>query len=291
MMIREAVVAGQFYPANRDGCAKELEQLLAQEAQPLETERTPVAGLVPHAGWVCSGEVAAKVFRALSGGPKPDAIILFGGVHRHRGREAAMFAHGRWDTPLGPVDVDARLAERILGHTNLIVDDPYAHEHEHSLEVQIPFVRHVFPDSAIVPIMVPVIEKADEIGEAVGRTLKAYGYSALIVGTTDLTHYGPRYGFIPKGIGAEGNTWAKEENDTRFIDLVCSMRGKELVREASNRHNACSSGAAAATVAAATALGAKKGILLEHATSSEVLSAKFKEQQDDSVGYAGVVFV
>jgi len=305
MMIREPVVAGHFYAGQADRCRAELKQLLA-DASPPDTlvGRRLIGGLVPHAGWTCSGAVAAKVFSALavsratgdsrgersSSKASPEVIVLFGGVHRHRGREAALFGAGRWETPLGPIEVDSRLAERILGHTNLIVDDPYAHEDEHSLEVQMPFIKHLFPQAKVVPLMVPVVKTAHEVGDAVGRTVTAYGYDALIVGTTDLTHYGPHYGFVPQGIGAKGNAWAKEVNDRRFIDMVCKLKTTDVVAEATERKNACSSGATAATLAAVNALGATEGILLQHTTSSEVLGVRSEEEMADSVGYAGIVF-
>lgn len=290
MIIREPVVAGQFYPAKADRCRAELLEYLAGDPPVFESRGRLIGGIVPHAGWMCSGAVAAKVFSLLAGAGSPKSIVLFGGVHRHTGREAALFGSGRWETPLGPVEIDARLAERVLGYTNLIVDDAYAHDAEHSIEVQMPFVRHLFPSAKVLPIMVPIGPRAHEVGEAVARTLTAYSYDALIIGTTDLTHYGPRYGFIPRGVGPEGNEWAKSENDRRYIELLCSMKGKELIRESAARKNACSSGAAAATIAAVAAMGATRGTLLEHTTSSEVLSGAFPGEQEDSVGYAAVVY-
>jgi len=292
MRIRDPIVAGRFYPAEPERCRRELLELLESSTPASPDGSIPkriVAGLVPHAGWTFSGGVAARVFRTIATSTSPQVLILIGGVHRYRGRQAAMFGAGRWITPLGPVDIDARLCERILGHTNLIVDDPYAHEDEHSLEVQMPFVKHLFPQAKVVPIMVPPVKTAPEVGQAVARTLSAYNYDAVIIGTTDLTHYGPTYGFTPKGIGAEGNHWAKE-NDRRFIDLICDVRSTELVAEAAKNKNACNAGAAAATVAAAVDLGATRGILLEHTTSSEVLSLHSRSVQNDSVGYAAVVF-
>ncbi len=286
MIIREPVVAGQFYPARAGRCRTELVRLLDQNHAEFEPQTRIIGGLVPHAGWSCSGGVVAKVFHVLASATSPDVVVLFGGVHRHFGQKAAMFTAGRWETPLGSVDIDNRLTDRILGHTNLISDDPYAHETEHSIEVQMPFVKHLFPEARIVPIMVPSVARADEVGEAVARTLKAYKYDALIIGTTDLTHYGPNYGFAPEGVGPKANAWAKVENDRRFVDLLCSLKARELVSEAAERKNACSGGAAAATLGAVTELGATEGILLEHTTSSEVLPG----EQYDSVGYAGIVF-
>jgi len=234
--------------------------------------------------------VTAHVLKTLAAFRTPQTIVLFGGTHRYTGRKAAMFGRGAWETPLGRIEVDSRLAERIAGHTSLIADDPYAHEDEHSLEVQAPFLRLLFENAKIVPIMVPSTPRAHEVGEAIARTVSAYDYDALIVGTTDLTHYGPRYGFVPEGVGAKANNWAKDVNDKRFVDLVCGLKHDKLVAEATQYRNACSSGAAAATLGAVRALGATEGVLLDQTSSSEVLQGRFKDALDDSVGYAGLVF-
>jgi len=291
MMVREPIVAGRFYPADAERCRAEVRQRLDAAPPFANGGSRPIAGLVPHAGWMCSGAVAARVFRALSDAPAPQSIVLFGGVHCYRGRDAAIFAHGRWDTPLGPLEVDDRLAERILGQTNLIADDAYAHEEEHSLEVQLPFLRFLFPEARIVPLMVPAGKRSHEVGQAVGRTLSAYNYNAVIVGTTDLTHYGPHYGFVPHGVGAAANRWAKEVNDRGFLELVCSIQSEQVVDEAATKRNACSAGAVAATLAAAATLGATRGVLLDHTSSSEVLAGVRGEDFSDSVGYAGVLFL
>ena len=122
------------------------------------------------------------------------------------------------------------------------------------------------------------------------RTIGAYDYDAVIVGTTDLTHYGPSYRFTPHGVGAKGNGWAKNENDRRFIDLVCALKSREVVPEATEHRNACSSGATAATLAAVSALGATRGVLLDHTSSAEVQARRATANPTDSVGYAAVVF-
>jgi AmmeMemoRadiSam system protein B len=291
MIVREPIVAGRFYAAEADRCRIAAENLLSAGKRPSLGVDQIYGGLVPHAGWACSGAVAASVFEAIRSVRSPQTVVLFGGVHRYRGQEAALFASGMWETPLGPLEIDARLAERILGHTSLIVDDAYAHEDEHSLEVQTPFVRLLFPNAKIVPIMVPPRGIADEVGEAVARTISAYNYDAVVVGTTDLTHYGPHYGFVPQGVGEKANRWAKEVNDRRFIDIVCAMRSESVVSEALQYKNACSSGAVAATMAACAKLGATKGVLLQHTASSEVLAEQSSQMMEDSVGYAGIVFV
>lgn len=303
MLIREPIAAGTFYPAQAEACRQELAALFHEF--PDQTSAEPVfGGLVPHAGWRCSGRVTAKVFAALSGGaravtPKRSAgtpndneavIILFGGVHRYRGQRAALFAQGRWQTPLGPIDVNARLAERILDESSLIVDDADAHRDEHSLEVQMPFVKYVLPAATILPIMVPCDDAAVDVGLSVAAALNAAECEVVIIGTTDLTHYGPRYGFTPQGVGTDANDWAKQVNDRRFLDLVCDMKSEQVVPQSVEYRNACSGGAVAATIAAVAALGATRGVLLDHTTSSEVLCSPGDPVAQDSVGYAGVVF-
>jgi MEMO1 family protein len=302
MMIREPAVAGAFYPAEPAGCLETLRDCLraAQEhasvrhAQtPAQTDTAPIVlgGIVPHAGWVYSGAVAAEVFWELSRQVKPETVVvIFGAVHRRHGHRATVFMSGAWETPLGLARVGERLTERLLGQSGLLEADPHAHDQEHSIEVQVPFLQHLLPQSAIVPIMVPPTEKAAAVGAAVGRTCQAYGVDALFIGTTDLTHYGPGYGFTPEGVGPAGLNWAKEVNDRRMIELILALRDDQAVGEAEANQNACGAGAIAATIAACKARGATKATLLRHITSYEVASEVYDEPMQDAVGYAGIMF-
>jgi len=292
VMVRTPVVAGSFYPLDREDCLAAVDACLAAGVG-LEVGGKPaggslVGGLVPHAGWMCSGQVAGRVFGLLAERRRPTVVVLFGAVHRVAGERAALFSRGRWETPIGAVRVDERLGERLMGHTNLIADDALAHECEHSIEVQMPFVRRCWPEARVLPLMVPPSARAVEVGDSVGRTLESYGYDAVLVGTSDLTHYGPGYGFLPMGEGAEGLRWAKEENDRRMLDLVCRMEAEAVVEEARSRRNACGGGAIAALLAACRVLGARRGEVLEHTTSAEVLGGG---QEGDAVGYGGVVLL
>ena len=111
--------------------------------------------------------------------------------------------------------------------------------------------------------------------------------SAVVVGTTDLTHYGRSYHFEPHGPGEEGRRWAKEVNDRRIIDLMESMAAERVVPEALEHHSACGAGAVAATVASVAHQGAEAAVVLEHTTSYEVLGGR---GGGDAVGYVGIVY-
>ena len=137
--------------------------------------------------------------------------------------------------------------------------------------------------------MVPPNKNAAALGATIGRTCKSYGVDVVFIASTDLTHYGPRYGFVPEGIGGPALTWARDVNDRRMIEMIRQMKDEAVVDEARANQNACGAGAVAATLAACKACGAGRATLLEHTTSFEVLRDRFPEPATDAVGYAGMV--
>ncbi len=290
MHVRHPIAAGSFYEASEKSCRASLAKCIPDRIDSAELPKRIVGGIVPHAGWVFSGEVAGQVFRSIAQQTEPEVFVLFGAMHRGMAQLGGMFAEGVWRTPLGDVEVDERLAERILGGTNLIERNAEVHADEHSLEVIVPFIQYLFSGAKIVPIAVPPVGKAHEIGRAVGRILAAEQGSAVCIGSTDLTHYGPRYGFAPKGVGQEGITWAKEVNDRSIIELICGLESEAIVSEAQLRRNACGAGAVAASVAAAAQMGARGALVLSHICSAQVSERLWGEKSTESVGYAGIIF-
>lgn len=295
MMIREPAVAGRFYSGDRAGCKAELRECLDRAARPIDAaeplhdDKPILGGIVPHAGWICSGAVAARVFKTIADRRQPAAAVVFGAIHVPHGPSASLFGDGAWETPLGLAEVDARLANRLHGQTGLMEVDPHAHENEHSIEVEVPFIQQLLPNTLIVPIMVPPNDKAAPLGAAIGRAAKSYGADVVFLASTDLTHYGPRYGFMPQGHGGAGLKWAKEVNDRRMIEAIRAMREDAVIDEARANLNACGAGAIAATIAACKAYGGDRACLLEHTTSFDVLSERFPEPMSDAVGYAAMV--
>lgn len=290
--LRSAAVAGQFYPHTADDCRAQIEACLA-EAEAIGRPDLPsgfraVAGLAPHAGWVCSGAVAGQVIRVLAAGQAVQTFVVFGAVHRRMAIPAAVFAEGAWETPLGSIAIDEELAADAVRSSPLLRVEPEVHEPEHSIEVEVPFIQYLAPRARLLPVMVSPVAEGPEIGRAVARAATALGRRVVYLGSTDLTHYGPRYAFVPGGVGPEGLRWAKEENDRRMLDLVTSLQAEEVVHEALTRRNACGPGAVAATLAAARASGADTVRVLRHTNSNEVLCTRYG-QMEDAVGYAGVV--
>jgi len=292
MMIREPVVAGRFYPADREGVLRQIAAMRVPEEFPKVPDR-PVGGIVPHAGWVFSGETAYTVLSAIHSRRAPHTFVLFGATHRPV-LDNALFPEGAWRTPLGDVRVDERLAGEILARAaaeNLVQADPNAHEGEHSIEVQLPLIQHLFPDAQIVPILVPGDDRAVALGRMVGNVIRDRRADAVCLGSSDLTHYGPMYGFTPKGMGEAALRWVRDENDRRILDLIAGLKAEQIVPEARDHLNACGSGAIAATLAAVGVLGAIKGIVLCYTTSFDIMQEQTgRADYEAAVGYPGVVF-
>ncbi|MDD4890637.1 MAG: AmmeMemoRadiSam system protein B [Phycisphaerae bacterium] len=297
MPVREPVVAGTFYQAGAAACRRDCQALFAEAMAGLDAAEGPgrhlperiVGGIVPHAGWIYSGEPAARTLEAIARGRTPATFVIFGAMHLARGREGLLFGSGGWRTPLGDVDVDEPLAATLAAATDLIVASAAAHLEERSIEVQVPLIRHRFPAAKIVPILVPPSGVAHEIGAAVGKAIRSAGADAVVLGSTDLTHYGPRFPFTPRGLGPAALRWAKEVNDAGVIRLVETLAAERVVAETEKNSNACGGGAVAATLAAAAAMGATRGVVLEHVTSYEVMLKRFGERSDDAVGYLSAV--
>lgn len=285
-MQREPVVAGMFYPADPQRCRADVARMLQAAGGTVPRDHF-FAGLVPHAGWAFSGPVAAKTFAALAESGTPQTVILFGAVHSWGVNRPALYGRGAWATPLGELEVDQGLADEILREAQgRVIENPRAHSEEHSIEVQLPFVKHLWPEAKIVPLMVPPLEDAALVGESVARAALPRQGQVFLVGSSDLTHYGPRYGFAPRGTGPAALAWARE-NDARLLDDIVHMRAAEAVQRSLTDRSACGGGAIAATVAAAGAFGATRGLLLEHTTSHDVQPMG---SPSDFVGYAAVVF-
>ena len=283
MSIVRRPCAGGFYPGDT---VQQLNEFLSGFKIPDQPGKV-VAGIVPHAGWFYSGAVAAKVIQTMAKLASARTLIIFGAVHTWGVHGNALFSQGAWKTPLGNVDIDEDLAKKVLqAFPELVTPDEDAHSDEHSIEVQLPMVKNFMPEVKILPIAAPPGPRSAELGRELGTWIAREKMPVAFLGSTDLTHYGPQYGFAPKGTGSAAQQWMKQ-NDERIITLALNFESDAIVKEASTHHNACGSGAMAATVAAAKATGATISKLLEYTTSYDVSPDRSFVM---AVGYAGIVF-
>ncbi len=292
-MDRQATVAGMFYPASEAACRREVAAYLraaepdVSDADADEVEEPIRGGLVPHAGWTYSGLTAAHVYAALAAQDAPDTVIIFGAVHTWGVSRPSVYPEGSWQTPLGPLGVDAELADGLVAAASgEVAASAGAHADEHSIEVQLPFVRFIYPQVRILPVAVPPGANAGRVGEWAAAAARSLGRRVVALGSTDLTHYGPRYGIAPAGVGEAGLHWTRD-NDARILDLAVQMQSDHVAAEARGHHNACGPGAVAATIRCAAALGATHGRLLYYTTSYDVMP---EGTPTDLVGYSAVIY-
>jgi MEMO1 family protein len=242
---------------------------------------TAAAVVAPHAGWAFSGRLAAAALAGLA--PAPTIAVIGGHLS---GREPPLAApEDGFETPLGDLASDLELREALrseLARRGLALGED--DEADNTVEVQLPLVAALFPDARVLWLRAPNGRGALVLGEALHAAAAALGRPLSCVGSTDLTHYGPAYGFSPRGRGAEAEAWVRQENDRRFIDALLALDGGLALELGERERSACSSGAAAAALSFARAAGASRAALIEYATSLDVRS------DSSFVGYAAIGF-
>lgn len=280
-------MAGAFYPADPGECRAAADALVS--APDSAQAAIGKGGIVPHAGWICSGAIAGQVIAALAGGVKPDVVVVFGAVHAPMNLSiAALQSFDSWELPGGGVPIALDVCEQLIRSAELFVTDDRFHLREHAVEVELPLIRAVWPDARMLPVEVPLVEIAVSIGTKVARAALENGTKAVFLASSDLTHYGPSYRFTPAGIGEAGLNWAKE-NDRRLLRIVENFEIGQIVPEVRSHLNACGGGAIAAMLAACREAGATSAQVLRHASSYETLAPVAPQPPIDAVGYAAVV--
>ena len=282
MNVRRATFAGSWYPGSAKECEKEIDNFLKGGKLKDISIKQPVGGIVPHAGWYFSGSIACNVINCLREAP-PDVVVIFG-MHLHPGSSCYMMKEGAWETPFGEIQIEKELAGELDQRFKFIIETPQDFTQDNTIELQLPFVKYFFKDAKIVPIGVPPSTNSLEIGKAVAEISTRLGLRIKVLGSTDLTHYGVNYGFMPQGAGPGALDWVRNENDRRVIDAMLAMDPEMIINEALESQNACCSGAAATAVAAGKQLGAKRAESIAYATSYD------KSPGDSFVGYVGIVF-
>jgi AmmeMemoRadiSam system protein B len=275
--------AGSWYPSEPSLCEQQIQEFLYDTPVPGGITPPFVGGIVPHAGWFFSGAIACRTIQMLSEGDTPDALLVFG-MHLRSGADNHIMTSGSWQTPFGEIDIAAGLAEAMTEHFPFKIETTTEFSPDNTIELQLPFIKFFFPGVPIIPIGVPPDTASLEIGERTVSAAEEMGLSIKVLGSTDLTHYGPNYGFSPQGEGERAAQWVREENDRKVIEAIMDMDPDRVLSEAASRLNACCAGAVATTITAARSLGAVRGHQVAYTTSYE------KSPGDSLVGYVGVVF-
>jgi len=279
MRVRSRMLPPGWYPGSKSDCEGEINNYIAG-VKPLPAGAQVFGGMVPHAGWYFSGKLAARVFYLASLTAQPQVVCIFGG-HLGGSSPPLLAMEEAWETPLGEVRLATEFYEPLKQRLPLREEYPG----DNTIEVNMPFIKYFFPQAKVLAIRSPQSAQALRLGEAVVEVAQELKMSLMCFGSADLTHYGPNYGWAPKGYGPAAVKWVKEVNDKHFLDQVLKLDGLGAVQAADRDQSSCSAGAPAAAIAAAKKLGAAKALLVDYYTSYDVMPG------DSFVGYGGVLFL
>ncbi len=269
-LIRKPAVSGQFYSDSSDKLRKEIKNLI--DKQGIRTEA--LGCILPHAGYIYSGAVAAKTVSSLK---VPDNVILLGPNHTGYGAAFSIMTEGKWQTPLGIVEINTQLARAMLNKSVHLKDDMHAHIYEHSLEVEIPLLQYINPHVKIVPIITrqASIEIYKDIGRDIAAVLKESDMTrnTLIIASSDMTHYEPQR--------------QAEKKDREAIEAILTLDEDSLFDKI-NRFDITMCGAIPVIIAIAATklLGAKTARLISYQTSGDITG-----DYNSVVGYAGIIII
>jgi AmmeMemoRadiSam system protein B len=267
-MIRAPAVAGQFYPGTPGELDREVRRLTRDKPDKIRA----MGIVVPHAGYVFSGAVAGEVFSSVE---IPERQIIFCPNHTGTGAEAAVMTQGAWKMPWGAVPIDGDLAGRLLAASPLLADDQSAHRSEHSLEVQLPFLKRFRGAFRFVPVALGRLSLPEcrDLGEKVAEVIRDDPARPLLIASSDMSHYEP-------------DAIARKK-DEKAISRILALDPEGLYRTVrTERITMCGVIPAAVVLFAALSLGATEARLIKYATSGDVSG-----DYGQVVGYAGLAIL
>ncbi|MDR3762461.1 MAG: AmmeMemoRadiSam system protein B [Acidobacteriota bacterium] len=263
--VREAAVAGQFYPASPEELRQQVTRFLGNAPK----RRRAFGIIAPHAGYIYSGAVAGAVYAQVE---IPRRVIILCPNHTGFGAPLSIMSQGGFRTPLGEAAIDTPLAEALKSDFPLLREDETAQLREHAVEVQLPFLQAQQPEFTFVPITVGTgqYEVLSALGVVMAKAIAATAEPVLIVASSDMNHY--------------ENDEETRIKDALAIEQVLSLQPAGLFQTVRAQDiSMCGVGPAVAMLTAALKLGATKAELIRYATSGDVSG-----DREHVVGYAGI---
>jgi hypothetical protein len=276
--MRKTAVAGSFYAASASALRQQIEWCFTHTLGPGELPQVKegprdIRGLVcPHAGYIYSGPVAAHGFSRLASDGKPEVVVIISPNHHGIGASVAVSKEDKWQTPLGEIEVATKTGKQIISASRRAEWDNSAHQWEHAIEVQLPFLQYLYGSAfQIVPITMlrQDLSTSQDLGQAIATVLK--DTNGLIIASSDFTHYEPQA--------------TAEKKDGLALEAILNFEPKRLVEVVSSYDiTMCGPGPVMSMLIATQILGAKKADLLRYATSGNITG-----NYSQVVGYASVV--
>lgn len=279
MSLRKPVAAGYFYEGVKESLIKRIEWSFTHKLgpgtlpKPSEVRSKESLGfVVPHAGYVYSGPIAAHSYARMALEGRPDTFIILGPNHAGVGETVSVWDEGGWETPLGHVSVDEDLAKEVIKNSQYARPDKLVHYDEHSIEVQLPFLQYLFREVNIVPIAITyqIPEVSKDLAMSISKSVAELGKDVVLIASTDLTHYVPHESAIKK--------------DQLILEKVRALDPEGLFDVVTRRYITMCGVAPVMTLLYYASLSRSPGVeILKYATSGEVSGDK-----SHVVGYSAI---
>ena len=269
MQIRPPAVSGLFYPSDPTLLALAVDRLLEEQPTPA-LGGPPIALVSPHAGYAYSGPTAAAAYVQLRSRPFRPAVIV-SPSHREYFNGISVYDGDAYRTPLGLINIDIELREKLLAHKGVIVSSPLGHRDEHAVEVQLPFLQRINPDAKILPIVMG--DQRSEYCLILARVLAAVlTPDCVLIASSDLSHFHAQTDAV--------------ERDRIIADDIAGLQPMRLLEDLNTRKGeACGGGPIAVVMTTAQALGATRGTVLHPCTSGDLTG-----DMQRVVGYLSAAF-
>ena len=271
MNIRDQYLPQPWYPRDPEAVRKFL--------VPFENSGSGSrAAVSPHAGWYYSGRISARAVSSLDRGA--ETVVVIGG-HLGAGSPFLFAEEEGVRTPFGVMPIDKELRDTLKNELDWKAD----RYQDNTIEVLLPMVHCFFPKSRLLWVRFPGDLSSYEAGKILARAALSLGRRIVVLGSTDLTHYGENYGFSPKGEGRAALDWVKNTNDAAFINAVLAGDPRELLLRADEDYSACSAGAVLGSLGFVHQAKGGKARVLEYVTSADMSDSGIP---DSFVGYTAI---
>jgi AmmeMemoRadiSam system protein B len=278
--MRQPVVSGTFYPSSKEQLKKELKDCYSSKYGPSgkEEKLNVFAAICPHAGHIYSGACAAHCYNQIKN-QDYDVFIILG--TNHTGIGGSCVSLDDFATPLGIAKNDKEFTQRIMDRCGL-KENKLTHSKEHSIEVQLPFLQDIYGDISIVPVIIDFGANYKKIAYGIGDMIKTSGKRVCIIASSDFTHYGASYGFLPF---TENIKEKLEELDFKAILKILALDSDGFLDYVKDTGaTICGAYDIAVLIEICRYIGKKETKLLKYYTSGDI-SGDFSS----AVGYAAII--
>ena len=272
--LRKRRLSSGWYPDNSSEIREFIKNVISESS---EKDRNKKAVIVPHAGWFFSGSLAVRAIKTLT--ENPSIVVVVGG-HLPPGSRLHYSPEDLFETPLGDLSAEKEFIKRLGSELNIKEDI----SSDNTVEVQMTIIKYFYPNSKVVWLRIGSGKESIELGSLIYKIVSDLQQETIVIGSTDLTHYGSNFMFSPMGSGPDAVTWVKDINDRDIIDKMVALDCTGVIKSATSNYSACSAGAAAAAMQFAKLSGISSGKLIDYFNSYDI------SESESFVGYTGISF-